>query len=340
MGAREPLVYLLHGDDEYAIARFVAGLEAGLGDPATAAMNTTRLDGRTSTLENFQAAAAAMPFLAARRLVILTHPAERLKGSPAAQQKFLAQLDRLPPTTLLALVEDRLLTEKKDREKGKLHWLEAWAEKAGERVQIKQFPRPRGAAMIPWIQEQAKLAGGRFTVNAAQLLASFVGDDTRLAAQEINKLLIYVNFKRQVDEQDVALLTADVGQGNIFAMVDALANRDGKRALGLLERLLQQQDTLSIFGMVVRQFRLLILAREVLDAGGKEADVARLLRADAYKVYNSFVSDKVTLQARRFRMETLEAVYHRLLELDEAWKTGVMDGDLALSTFAAEFTTQ
>jgi len=86
--------------------------------------------------------------------------------------------------------------------------------------------------------------------------------------------------------------------------------------------------------MVVRQFRLLILAREVLDAGGKEADVVRQLKIHPY------VGGKITLQARRFRMETLEAVYHRLLELDEAWKTGVMDGDLALNTFAAEFTTQ
>jgi DNA polymerase-3 subunit delta len=86
--------------------------------------------------------------------------------------------------------------------------------------------------------------------------------------------------------------------------------------------------------MVVRQFRLLLLAREVLDAGGKEADVVRQLKVHPY------VGGKITEQARRFHMNTLEAVYHRLLELDEAIKTGLMDGDLALSTFAAAFTTQ
>jgi DNA polymerase-3 subunit delta len=334
MGASEPVVYLLHGDDEYAISRFVSSLEASLGDPATASMNITRLDGRTVNLDDLHAVTSAMPFLAARRLVILAHPSERLRNSPAAQQKFLAQLEKIPATTLLALVEDRLLTDDKDRKNGKLHWLEAWVVKAGERVQNKIYRRPHGAAMAGWIQAQAQSAGGKFTANAAGQLSNLVGEDTRLAAQEIQKLLMYVNYKRPVDEQDVTLLTADVGQGDVFAMVDALGNRDGKRALGMLERLLLQQDPLSLFGMVVRQFRLLLLAREVLDAGGKEADVVRQLKIHPY------VGGKITLQARRFRMETLEAVYHRLLELDEAMKTGVMEGDLALSAFAAAFTTQ
>src|SRR5512147_2836430 len=100
MGASEPVVYLLHGDDEYAISRFVTGLEASLGDAATASMNITRLDGRTFNLDNLYAVTSALPFLAARRLVILTHPSERLKSSPAAQQKFLSQLEKVPPTTL------------------------------------------------------------------------------------------------------------------------------------------------------------------------------------------------------------------------------------------------
>ncbi len=334
MSPAGPVVYLLHGDDEYAISRFVSGLEASLGDPATAGMNITRLDGRTFNLDNLYISTSAMPFLAARRLVILAHPAERLKNSPAAQQKFLAQLEKIPDTTLLALVEDRLLTDKKARDQGKLNWLEAWAVKARERAENKIFLQPRGPAMARWIQEQAQAAGGKFTANAAGLLSSLVGEDTRLAAQEINKLLTYVNFQRPVEAEDVDRLTADVGQGDIFVMVDALGNRDGKRAMGMLERLLGQQDPLSIFGMVVRQFRLLLLAREALDAGGKEADVVRQLKVHPY------VGGKITEQARRFHMNTLEAVYHRLLELDEAMKTGLIDGDLALSTFAAAFTTQ
>jgi hypothetical protein len=38
MGVNPPVVYLLHGDDEIAIAQFVANLKARLGDPASAAL--------------------------------------------------------------------------------------------------------------------------------------------------------------------------------------------------------------------------------------------------------------------------------------------------------------
>jgi hypothetical protein len=41
----KPVVYILHGDDEFAIAEFIAGMEKKLGDPVTADLNITRLDG-------------------------------------------------------------------------------------------------------------------------------------------------------------------------------------------------------------------------------------------------------------------------------------------------------
>ncbi|MEW5868101.1 MAG: DNA polymerase III subunit delta [Chloroflexota bacterium] len=327
-----PVVYLLHGDDEFAIAQYLAEFEVRLGDPATVAMNLTRLDGRTYNLEGLLSVAGAMPFLAKRRVVVLSYPLARLNSAPA-RQKFLELLEKIPPTTALVLVEYSLLTDERDRRQGKIHWLEKWAEGAGERVLVKAFPLPKGALLGRWIQEQARRAGGQFTPQAADLLGSLVGGDPRLADQEIQKLLAYVNYQRAVDIDDVETLTADVGQGDIFAMVDALGNQDGRKALGMYHRLLEQQDPISIFGMVVRQFRLLLLAREVLDGGGNKADVIRELKI------HPFVADKLLGQVRRFDLHTLEMIYHRLLDLDEAIKTGEIPADLALDTLVAALTT-
>lgn len=326
-----PVVYLLHGDDEFAIAQFVLDIEAKLGDAATASMNTTRLDGRSYNPDDLLSVAGAMPFLAKRRLVILTHPLAKLT-SPSSREKFKQQLDKIPPTTALVLVEYRPLVEEKERRQGKQHWLEKWAEAAGERVLVREFKAPKGPEMARWIQNQAKNAGGQITPPAAALLGTLVGDDPRLAVQEIEKLLAYVNYRRAVEPDDVETLTADSGQTDIFGMVDALGSRDGRRALGLLHRLLEQQDAFSIFGMVVRQFRLLLQAREVLDAGGKSSDVARALKL------HPFVAEKVTSQAQPFELAELEMVYRRLLELDQAMKTGQMDGPLALDSLVAAFT--
>ncbi len=328
MSDTTPVVYLLHGEDEFAIAHFVSELETKLGDAATVAMNLSNLDGRNYNPDELLSVAGTLPFLAKRRMVVLTYPLARL-NTTSARQKFLEQLDKIPPTTALVLVEYSLLTDERDRRQGKVHWLEKWAEAAGGRAFTKAFPLPKGAQMSRWIQEQAHRAGGQFTPQAADLLGSLVDGNPRLADQEIHKLLAYVNYQRPVEIDDVETLTADVGQGDIFAMVDALGNQDGRKALGMYHRLLERQDPISIFGMIVRQFRLLLLTREVLDGGGDRADVIREL-----KVY-PFVADKLLAQVRNFSLPVLEAIYHRLLDRDEAIKTGKIPGDLALDTLIA-----
>jgi DNA polymerase-3 subunit delta len=326
-----PVIYLLHGEDEYAIAQFVSETEDRLGDAALAAMNVSRLDGRSFRMDDLLSMAGAMPFLAKRRIVVLANPIVQV-NTPTARQKFLAQLEKIPSTTALLLVEPRSLTDEKDRKKGKLHWLERWAADHTDLVFMKNFPLPKGERLVSWIQERARAAGGQFTVQAAAALANLVGDDPRLADQEIGKLLAYANYSRSVEEDDVELLTADYGQGDIFTMVDALGNRDGRKAMGMLQRLLEHGDPFSIFGMVVRQFRLLLLAREVLDGGGGQADVAKALKI------HPFVAEKVSAQARHFSLPVLESVYHRLLDMDEAIKTSQIEGDLALDTLVAALT--
>jgi DNA polymerase-3 subunit delta len=326
-----PVVYLLNGDDDFASSEFVRSLEASLGDPAMASMNISRLDGRSTSLDEVIRASRSAPFLAPKRLVLVTHPLDKVK-SQAQREKFIGMLDAVPPTTLLVLVETRLLTEERERRQGKIHWLEEWAMSGGRRVDLRTFSLPRGEAMLAWIQARAKTLGGQFSRSAAERLASLVGDEPRLADQEIQKLLTYVDFARPVEAEDVDALTPDSRQGDIFAMVDALANRNGKLAQEVYHRLLKEQDALSIFAMIVRQFRLLLQAREVIDQGGREVDVARALRVIP------FVAGKLVPQARRFGLPALERIYHKLLDIDEATKTGQMDGDLAIDVLIAALT--
>jgi len=166
--------------------------------------------------------------------------------------------------------------------------------------------------------------GGQFTFEAADRLAAQVGEEPRLLDQEIRKILTYVNFIRPVEPDDIEHLTPFSRQGDIFVLVDALANHRGREAQEMLHRLLEEQDALSIFGMVVRQFRLLLQAREVLDKGTREQDIARELKI------SSFVARKLAPQAQHFTQIKLEAIYRRLLELDEAAKTSQIEADLAL----------
>lgn len=327
----QPVVYLLYGDDEFAINEVVTSLQAKLGNPTTAGMNTTRLDGLVASLDDLAMTARAMPLLAKRRLVIMVNPLARF-NTPTSQNKFKALLDSIPDSTALVLVEYHPLTTEKERKAGKTNWLEAWADAAGERAYKREYTRQRGEAMTSWIMERAKRDGGEFTLSAAERLYELTGDEPRLTDQEIIKLLTYVNYARPVAREDVEHLTPEARQGNIFNMVDSLGNKDGKKAQEMLHHLLQDQEPRVIFAMVVRQFRLLIQAREVLDNGGRENDVTRELKIPP------FISRKLVSQAHHFSLSILEIIYHRLLDLDESIKTGQIEELLALDTFIAGFT--
>ena len=326
-----PVVYLLHGEDEFAIAQYIQRMEAKLEDAGSAALNTVRLDGRAVSLDELRQAAFAIPFMVRRRIVVVDHPLARL-SSPLQQEKFLALLNQIPESTALLLAEYRTL-QQQDKKDKKKHWLLKWAETAGERVEVKYFPAMKSEDMRRWIMDQAKAVNGEFSREAARALADLVGDDSRLASQEIDKLVAYTNYTRPVEVEDVDLLVAAAGQADIFAMVDALGNGDAKTAMSTLRRLLVGQDALSLLGMVVRQFRLLLLTREVIEGGGREAEVVREVGVQP------FVAAKISAQARRFSLPALEAIYRRLLGVDEAITTGQMEGDVALETFVARITS-
>ncbi|HEY3345757.1 MAG TPA: DNA polymerase III subunit delta [Anaerolineaceae bacterium] len=341
MAESKPVLYVLYGDDDYAITKYLAAMYARLGDASTADLNYTRLDGRTASDNELRNATRSIPFLADRRVVVLTHPfARQPDGHKKAeraryQEDFIALLEGLPETTALVLVvEDQM--RRGDWELLKAdHWLMQWAHKAEGRALLKSFSPPSGVEMQRWVRKTAEASGGDFSLAAAGALVDLVGSDTRLATLEIDKALSYVNRARPVERADVELLTARIDQPDIFALVDAMGARDGKEASRRLHILLEEQDVLSIFGMVTRQFRLLLLTREIIDRGGGPAQVAEELKGDPFRVV-PFIADKLARQAGRFTLSGLEDIFRRLLALDESFKSSQMDSTVAMDIFIAE----
>ncbi|TES92298.1 MAG: DNA polymerase III subunit delta [Anaerolineales bacterium] len=324
MAESVPVVYLLHGEDDFAVAKFVKELQGRLGDPSKAEMNTTRLDGGSFDLEELRAAAGTMPFLARRRLVILEDPGRKINNQ-SMREKFLGVLQGLPETTALILYEKKSLD--------KTHWLLKWAAQAGGRAYIRSFAVPRGPKMAEWIRSYAGERGGEITRQAAALLAETVGDDPRMTALEIDKLLAYVNFTCPVDVDDVETVAAYAGgRGDFFALIDAIARRDGSKAMGMLHILLDEQPPLILFFSLVGHFRLLLQTREVYEGGGQDAAVAKALGIHPYR------AKKLTAQAKTLSMQTLENIYQRLHDYDLEIKTGQLDTELALETMIAALT--
>ncbi|MCE1251929.1 MAG: DNA polymerase III subunit delta [Anaerolineae bacterium] len=321
-----PVVTILHGDDDYAIGSAINKITALMGDPSIADLNIARMDGATVSLDDVKSNISTMPFLAERRLVVLTHPLNRGEGY---KDKLLGLLNTLPDSAALLLVLDDSFERKDWKTINKSHWLRNWSQAEKTRVLWLTCQLPSGDQMAAWIMNYAKSLQGRFDPHGASELAAHVGSDTRMAAIEVEKLLTYVDYKRPVDADDVNLLTTSISTVSIFDMVDAVAQQNSRKAIHLLHNLLEQQEPAGLFFMIVRQFRLLIQARELLDEGGGADQIERDMRQ------HPFVAKKLAEQARRFSMPQLEQVYRRLFEMDEAMKTSQAALDLSMDMFIA-----
>ncbi len=336
-GQTKPTFYLLRGDDSTRIKEVIAGFQAGLGDTSMADLNTTRHDGESLSFETLQADALTMPFLADRRLIIVENARTFLaKMAKDRAQDCLDLFGNLPETTALVMVvEDQQAKKRGERywEHGKAYaWLSDWIREHNDQSLLIDCALPDEEDMPSWILRKAKELGGGFKPDAARLLASYVGNNTLRAQNEVLKLITYVGDRQVVEEADVSLLTAQEQEGNIFTFTDALGERNSKAAMQQFMLLMEDNDLLELTGMIHRQFRLLIQAREILDGGGKSQDIEQELGV------LGFVARKLSDQARRFSIRQLLEIYDRLLRIDLDMKSGGTPGDVAYELLIADLT--
>jgi DNA polymerase III subunit delta len=327
-------VIVIHGDDEVGMHTRIRELIDSLGDPSIAEMNVSRLDGRTMADDEWWNAALAMPFLAPQRIVIVTDPLMRLKED-AARARFLTRLTKLPETSRIVLV----IPDEPGRKGGwevlrTNHWLVNWIHKSEGLGILVGCPQPSGGAMTAWIRKKAEEMGGRFSAAAAAELTSHVDNNTRLAEMEVGKLLDYVNYARQVEQDDVQRLVTYTGEVDIFEMIDAMAEGNAGQAIRLLNRLLEKEEPAKVFAMIVRQFRLLLAAREIREEGGRAQQILKEMGGEPFQVNYPFVAEKLYNQAGRYTLLRLEEIYRHLGEVEQDLKFKP-DGRTVLTVFIA-----
>lgn len=319
MANSPPRVYLLTGDDDFARNAFLQRIYARYTDAQAAQMNTARFSARELDLRALSEACLALPFLAERRAIIL-EDVERLHQDKTSQAALLDLFDLLPPSTALFLIEHPL-EAKRSRSHSEPEWIQSWIREHPQLGYYKRFKTPHGEAFAQWLLEKAEALGGRMKREASALLAESVADDPFLGDLELRKLLEYVDYSRPIEAADVEALTPFRGQSSIFSLVDAIGQRRMKDAQRLLNGLLRDIDPGYAFAMIIRQFRLLIQAREALALG---TDPAQAIPGPG------FVRKKVASQARNFNLHDLEAIYGALLDMDLAAKTSLIDIETGL----------
>ncbi len=315
------MFYIFHGDDTHSQKEQLAKLQAKMGDPGMLDLNTTRFD-KPMTMSELMNACNVMPFLAKVRLVVVEDLFSGTAGKEFVKE-VVAYLPNLPDTTRLFFLESKALRSN--------HAVLKLAEKS-DNAYVKLFSKPEGGALERWIRQQVGKGNGRITPQAVHLLAANIGSELDILANEIEKLLLYKGTE-EIQAEDVTLLSPYAAEASIFDLVDALGNRNSKKAALLLQKKMSEgADPFYLFSMFIRQFRLLIQIKELADDGLRPPAIATSLKL------HSFVVGKLYQQCHGFGMSQLEHIYRHLLEIDVGVKTGRNDMTTALNLLVAGLT--
>ncbi|MDX2226527.1 MAG: DNA polymerase III subunit delta, partial [Verrucomicrobiae bacterium] len=115
------------------------------------------------------------------------------------------------------------------------------------------------------ILEGVRAAGKTMDEEASLLLADMVGGDSMTLRSELEKLLAYCGENRRIRVEDVQAICTASREQIVWELADSVAERDGRRAVTVLGKLLSQGESGIglLFGLISR-FRHLLIVRELM----------------------------------------------------------------------------
>ena len=305
--------YLLYGEDTFSSRRKLQEIKSRFFDTHMGEINITTLEGENLTLDQIKRAAFVAPFLAQKRLIIIKNFLN--KGKEEVKEQLAKSLDKIPDFAIVVFYEE-----------GNVNKSSPLLKKLNVPKKSQEFPLLTQSALANWFLKEFKERGGKIEAPALQRLVQITGSDLWRASLEIDKLISYKKGGT-VKKEDVELLVKEEIHPSIFALIDALGERNIKRATTLLSELLSLGENESyILSMIAYQIRNLLIVKDLLE---KEKPLS-------LSGLHPFVLNKTKSQAKNFTQAQLKEIYYKLLETDLNIKTGQLKPHLALDLLVAE----
>lgn len=224
-----------------------------------------------------------------------------------------------------------------------------------------------------FLKSRLNRARKRMSQAALSGLIERCGLEAQILSQEVEKLIAYAGEANEITLDDVREMVAPSVEASIFDLVDALAEGRTREALQRLDELFgQRAEPFMVLGMITRQYRLLLQARYLLDAGLADA---RLLRGRPYEFQQALYAKrgeatlldewrtataevlpdegkqsllnqhyfplwKTLVQAQRLDTATIAAALERILQADLGLKTSHLAPAAEIELLVADLCTR
>ncbi|HEY3374408.1 MAG TPA: DNA polymerase III subunit delta [Candidatus Aquicultor sp.] len=303
-------VYLIFGDKKM-IAEGLARLKNRIGAQFDLEFNFNRFSGGDTNAAYIIEAANTLPFMSDKRLIVVKD-VEKLSADDIT--RLVKYIENPSDTTCLVLVANTI---------NRASRLYKAVEKAGEIAEYKLKESP-----LTWIKKEFGARGQLVSDAVARHILQVVGSDLLRLSIEIEKISLYCNDDRIIDPGDVDPIITKSTELSVFDLVDRIGERNIRRALEILDSLLQQKEApLAILALIARHFRLLLRTKVWVETGHDNRYLVEHLTGDAGKKLPSFVVAKYREQSYNFSADELKGMFERMLQADIALKSSAQSAE-------------
>lgn len=305
------MIYFLYGQDNYRSKEKLNEIVAGYKQVHKSGLNLVYFDPsnplRAGAYEDFQNIFKIAGMFAEKKLVVL----KNLFLAKEFQENLLENLKELESQ------KDIIIIFEEDKVDSRLKIFKDLKKFA----KCQEFELLDFANTKKWLAIELQKNNAKMDLMAENLLLSFVGNDLWRLRNEVIKLSSY-KVNKVINADDVKLLVKPKIDSDIFKTVEALASKNKKLALGLLQKHIENGDhPLYLLSMIAYQFRNLLIIKQ---ARGTKTGL------------HPFVVQKTMPLCAKFSLEDLKKIYWKIFEMDTDIKTGKIDPELAIDMLVAE----
>ena len=304
-------LYLWYGEEEFVKDRALEALTEVLVEPGMGDLNYQALDGEEAGVAQIIEACDTLPFMAERRLVVVRDPylLTGRKGTQSEQDGMTAYLAELPPS--VCLVFYLRAAHKPDKRK-------AVYKAAAKHGSVVEFALLKEEERARWVKRELSAQKIKMDTRTLHMFLARVGDSMQHVSSELDKLVQYAGVGGTVTGEMVTEVAVPTTEERVFDMLDAVGRRELTHAMVSLDHLLAAGDEpLMIVTMLARQFRLMLLAKELKRRGVHPS------RAAGEMGVAPWLANKYADQAARFAPDTLIRGMETCVELNHGLKNGL-----------------
>jgi DNA polymerase-3 subunit delta len=296
-------VYLFSGEEEYLKEDALRRIKGAVIKAEFLHFNYDLLSGKEISGTELLNKLLTLPAGEGKRLIVIR---DTQKLNPSVKEKIIEYLESPSQTSCLILWAPKVDLRKK---------FYATIEKQGESV---TFYPLRDKELSPWVRDYLSRRKKKISTDALGLLIERVGNNLGEMTGELEKLLICIGKRNEINLEDVENLVGAVKTYTIFALTDAIGKRGEKKALDILSRMMDEGTSATeILYMIVRQFRLLLRTRNLLEKKFFENKIIQTLALKPFVVKN------LLIQARNFSLEKLIESFENLLQAEVEIKSSI-----------------